>query len=288
MLLEEIIKIGFPDVYSVFRSYISNWKWPARVHWSHLHEIFNADRAASHRKAKHIKMQASDGLSLTGVAAMFCMNVLLKLPGPMGDSCRIHCYAFLALIDVIELIVAAARVAVPPKQLLKAVEKFLHLFKDAWGCSFMTPKFHWLLHLWKPLQRHGFLLNCFCLERKHRLPKRYATEITNAQKLNSASLLMEVTCQHLSELQQPDAFQFSVGLVDSHPASSKVKKILPTMFGLELDGDTAESIKVSTTCRFSPVGLCHKADLVLFKDESGAGFKVGKVKLHFEVAWHFL
>ena len=45
-----------------------------------------ADRAASHRKAKHIKMQASDGLSLTGVAAMFCMNVLLKLPGPMGDK----------------------------------------------------------------------------------------------------------------------------------------------------------------------------------------------------------
>ena len=29
--------------------------------------------------------------------------------------------------------------------------------------------------------------------------------------------------------------------------------------------------------------ICHKADLVLFKDGSGAGFKVGKVKLHFEV-----
>ena len=128
MLLEEIIKLGFPAVYSVFRSYISNWKWPARVHGTHLHEIFNADRAASHRKANHIKMQASDGLSLTGVAAMFCMNVLLNLPKPIADSCRKHCYAFLALIDVIEFIVASARVAVPPKQLLKAVEKFLHLF----------------------------------------------------------------------------------------------------------------------------------------------------------------
>merc|ERR1712110_64620 len=56
---------------------------PAAVNYN---EIFAADRAASHRKAKHIKMQASDGLSLTGVAAMFCMNVLLKLPGPMGDK----------------------------------------------------------------------------------------------------------------------------------------------------------------------------------------------------------
>ena len=48
-------------------------------------------------------------------------------------------------------------------------------------------------------------------------------------------------------------------------------------------GDTAGSIKVSTTC-LQPCGpICHKADLVLFKDGSGAGFKVGKVKLHFEV-----
>ena len=28
---------------------------------------------------------------------------------------------------------------------------------------------------------------------------------------------------------------------------------------------------------------CHKVDLVLFKDGSGAGFKVGKDKLHVEV-----
>ena len=36
---------------------------------------------------------------------------------------------------------------------------------------------------------------------------------------------------------------------------------------------------------FSLVALyaIYKVDLVLFKDGSGAGFKVGKVKLHFEV-----
>ena len=66
-------------------------------------------------------------------------------------------------------------------------------------------------------------------------------------------------------------------------ASRKVKKILSSEFGFEQDGDTAGSIKVSTTCRFSPVALCHKEDLVVFKDGSGAGFKVGKVKLYFEV-----
>ena len=145
----------------------------------------------------------------------------------------------------------------------------------------MTPKFHWLLHLWKTLQRNNALLNCFCLERKHRMPKRYATDITNAQKLNSASLLMEVTCHHLSQLQQLGAFQFSLGLVDSCPASRKVKRILSSELGFEQDGDAARSIKVSTTCRFSPVAICHKTDFVLFKD--GIGGKVGKIKLHFKV-----
>ena len=78
-------------------------------------------------------------------------------------------------------------------------------------------------------------------------------------------------------------FSFLWGLWAAALPAEKGKKILSSEFGFEQDGDTAGSIKVSTTCRFSPVALCQKADLVLFKDGSGAGFKVGKVKLHFEV-----
>ena len=85
----------------------------------------------------------------------------------------------------------------------------------------MTPKFHWLLHLWKQLQRSHALLNCFCLERKHRVPKRYAGELTNVNKLSSALLLMEVTSHHLGQLMQLDAFECGVGLVGSSPASKK-------------------------------------------------------------------
>ena len=66
---------------------------------------------------------------------MFCMKVLMNLQEP-GKDCHKECYAFLALVDVIEFIVASARVAVPPQQLLTAVEKLLQLFKDAWGGPF--------------------------------------------------------------------------------------------------------------------------------------------------------
>lgn len=106
----------------------------------------------------------------------------LKKKGVTEKDCDKECKAFLALVAVIELILASARTAVQPERLLTAVEKFLHLFKDAWGCEMMVPKFHWMLHFWRQLKRFQKMLACFCLERKHRVPKRYASELTNISK----------------------------------------------------------------------------------------------------------
>ena len=112
-------------------------------------------------------------LSIVGVTAMFITKVVMKLK----LDCEVHCMAFLALITVIETIVAAPRVKPSPEQLLAECERFLELFKQAWGCENMIPKFHWILHYHRQQ-----LLNCFCLERKHRAPKRYAGDITNISK----------------------------------------------------------------------------------------------------------
>ena len=122
---------------------------------------------------------------------------------------------------VIELSMASARTAVQPERLLKAVEKFPHLFKDAWGCRMMVPKFHWLLHFWRQLKRFHKMLACFCLERKHRIPKRYATELTNISKKHSKLLLIGMTSHHLGQLSQPEAFKFDAGLVRGTKASTK-------------------------------------------------------------------
>ena len=69
----------------------------------------------------------------------------------------------------------------------------------------------------------GWLPNCFALERKHKLGKRYATEKVNTMRMKSGGLLGEVPCQHLSDM--GDAPSFRVGLV-------KVIK-LPKLFKLE-------------------------------------------------------
>ena len=46
--------------------------------------------------------------------------------------------------------------------------------------------------------------------------------------------------------------------------------------------EAVNSIKVSTTCRFSPLATCHKGDVMLFRDGLG-GFKAGQIQLHCEV-----
>ena len=279
LLFESFLQAGKPDIYTVFSDFVAKWTWPARVnmHGRHLPDIFAGNRKKKHRAAKHIKCQASDGLSLVGVSALFVNKVLLKMDPP----CKNECDCFLALVEVIEIIVASARVTVQPQTLLTSVEKFLHMYKDAWGCDMMVPKFHWLLHLWTILQKYGTLLNCFCLERKHRVPKRYATELTNISKKNSKSLLMEVTSHHLGQLDQHDAFNFEVGLVNGSTPSKKIKQILIAAFDLQPGDDTVQSIKYSVQSRFSPLATCRKGDLVLFKNDSEV--RVGRINLHCEI-----
>ena len=90
--------------------------------------------------------------------------------------CAGTCIAFLALVEVIDIIRSAPRVAVPPAMMLTAVEKCLGMRSAEFGFDKMTPKFHWMLHFPSQLQKYKTMLNCFCLERKHRAAKGYCSE----------------------------------------------------------------------------------------------------------------
>ena len=102
---------------------------------------------------------------------MFASHVLF----PLG-ICNADVAAFLALADVLDLIVNTAKGIVAHDTLLDAIHKFLELFVAAWGFEWLIPKVHWLLHLpAQMLRNNGKLLNCFCLERKHRTAKAHAS-----------------------------------------------------------------------------------------------------------------
>ena len=278
LLLESMLLAGYKDVYQMLSSYVACWTWPNRIHQgsAHFSDIFSDDRKTTHRKAQRIKCQASDGLSLTPVIALFIMNVLMKLDKvPMEE-----CIAFLALVDIIELIQTMGKMAVQPDQLLECCESFLKHFTAVWGFEWMTTKFHWILHFGDQLRTSplGKLLSCFCLERKHRSAKRYAGEMANTTRRTGISLLKEVVCHHLGQLEAPDAFDFEVGLVKGMRPSKKIKKLLTAE--LHLDSEEADAIEYSIDARFSPLGTCHKGDLVLYFDIGGSELRAGIVQLH--------
>ena len=177
LCFEMFIRAGQTRVYESFSTYLSHWVYPERLHADHLSDIFTTDRRDKHRKACHIKCQASDMLSVCGVLALYVQTILLSL-----NIDNAACYALLALVDLVDLVIATTRIKVSPARLLGAVHRFLKAFTDAFGFEYLTPKCHWLLHLPESLERFGFLLMCFVLERKHRVPKRYATELKNTSK----------------------------------------------------------------------------------------------------------
>lgn len=259
-------------VYESFSAYLSQWRFPARLHATHLDAIFSADRRDSHRTAKHIKCQASDLLTTMDPLKLFIANVLQT-----QDIAPRACTSLLCLCDLVELIVATARLTVTPDMLAAEVHRFLKAFVDAFGFEWLTPKAHWLLHLPDHLARFGRLLNCFALERKHRIPKRYATDLKNIAHKADASLLKECICHHFSSVKD-GAFEYTVALIDKRSASAQTRRTIWKLFELE---DDASAINVATIARYNPTALCSQSDVVMIKD--GDGFRGGRIQVHFEL-----
>ena len=272
LAFEACIDAGMPGVYESFSAYTSNWRHPSRLHATHLDDIFRADRRESHRKSHHIKCQASDLLTLMGPLSQYVKHVL-----EVTGIALLACSALLHLVDLTDLVAATARRDVSPDTLRDTVQRFLRAFVTAFGCEWLIPKAHWLLHLPAQLQRFGRLLNCFCLERKQRVPKRYATELKNISG-GSDSLLRESICHHFSTIKHY-AFNFEVSLVDKRPASKKNRKLFYELFNLDDDGTP---VFVSPVARFSPVALCSRNDIVLVKDTNDA-FKAARLHLTFQI-----
>ena len=272
LCFEKFISAGHTNVYVSFSDFLSNWKFPGRLNADHLSDIFSDERRDKHRKAKHIKCQASDMLSLIGVLALFLLTVLLPLE--VADAA---CHALLSCISLAQLVVATSRIAVSPARLLGVVHRYLDDFTKAFGFEWLTPKAHWLLHLPETLRQFGRLLNCFALERKHKTPKRYATDLTNISKHASKSLLTEVVCQHLSSLAAHD-FNTDVGLINGRTAPKTSRRLILSALGMD---DHDEEVLTANTARFSPLATCRQNDVVLLQTDNG--LVAARVRLHFTI-----
>ena len=278
LLFETFISNCRMDVYSAFRDFVSTWIWPARVQHSQLAGIFDTNRAEKHRAAKHIKCQASDLLSLIGVLGYFAQTVLTTLGSEIPD-CVSAVSAFLALSQVCELVAASVRYDVRPEELLGKVHCFLERFVAAFGYEWLTPKLHWMLHYAESLLKNKRLFNCFCLERKHKVPKRYAEDYKKIVRSSSQSILSEVVCHHYAKCNVPGSFDFTVGLIDGRPCPRRARQLILQTLGVE---DEQDDIQVAIESRINEYEICSKGDVVLLKD--GGDVRAARIAQHVNVA----
>ena len=246
MLLESLRKVKH-DIYAVVRKYVEQWRWPASMKKGKFWQLFADARRAPNAKQNHFRCSASEGLSLYALIRHFLEVVVM----PAG-TCSLECAAYVALADLIDCLKSATHHGtkfISANTLDRSAEAFLDAYDAAWGMQYSTPKFHWTLHFGDCLRRNGFLISCWTLERKHKVPKRYGSEIRNLSMYDKG-LLQEVTCHHMGQLSDPNTFAFdTTGLVQPRSASPMVLAFVRD--ALRLKEDTPLNVLCATRCRHS-------------------------------------
>ena len=279
-LFSDLWESGFRDIWAHVGRYVLQWEWPGRVSVGQaLGDLFNQKMAKATRKAHSFKASASDGLALYAVIALFVSGVLLR------DGARSLCYhgcvAYLALCDLLDMLVAVPRGIVTPAMLAASVDAFLTACVDAHWETWMHSKFHWLIHLPKHLARFGCLPTCFVHERKHKVAKRYANAVQNTKSFEK-SILGETLAHHLAELKSNKVLKFGVALVNPKVAKPPLVQLLRE--SLAPAAVDAALCRHSLEARILPAGSCYRRDVVFIRSAGAANTMVaGEVWTHASV-----
>ena len=187
------------------------------------------------------------------------------------------------MCDVLELLQCVAMGIVTPEVLLAAVDNALDLFVKAGWKQYMIKKFHWLLHLADKLRPKpeglGCLPACWSVERKHRLPKRYAKGIANTRDYEH-SMLKQVLCQEIFDLSLPGVFDTEPALKTPHRVSQRLCDFVSQTL---VECSPADCL-TSASVRLQSTATCYWRDVVLFKSHDvGKPWEAGEIWRHFSV-----
>ena len=284
LLLLALAADGVQDPAGEFAAFVCLWTLPRRIsaNSANLAEAFSSSRWKNSKKAKYFKATASDALALFSIVACMVQSVF-KRAGRALSACE--CY--LRLADLLDLLVALPHGTVTPTMLRNASDEFLRALVNAGWRAWCHPKFHWIVHLARELERFGMLLSCWVHERKHRMVKRYSQMIENTIVFEK-SVLSEVTCHHFAEVSSIDKFDLSVGLVPPvRPASRDLGSLLQMELQLPLAGMTYTT---SRKARVSTFEICGQRDVVLFHPAASNDDKLlcGEIWAFCDIAGHHL
>lgn len=262
--------------YEKLNQYVQLFRLPSSVKDHRRLDVFSAKRAKASWEDNSLKAAASECLSLFPIMGNYMQALVEK---SQNATVRRHASAFVLLVEVMELLLQSARPGrVAPDALGHAIQAHLQIFRELYGAAAMTPKFHYTLHFPSFLQRVGFLPNCFALERKHKMPKRFANSLTNTSSEYEPHILRELTAHHVHSLIN-DAHRFGTGpcLIEPHRPSQTLLDTLQREFG-----NAQCRFETSRQARINEWERCSVGDVVLARTEL-ANDIVGEVMFHASV-----
>ena len=87
------------NVWNIMFSWLQLWTCPQATRHSKVHQLFTNKRVESHKKARKLKAQASDILSLYKMIAFYLQTVCMK-----AGLCIKQCHAYLCMCTVLDLL----------------------------------------------------------------------------------------------------------------------------------------------------------------------------------------
>ena len=241
-------------------------------------DIFDTRRHAVHVKDKTLKASAGECMTVMPMLACLMEEALAAASAALVR----HAALYLQLVQIIELVWAAHKHDVDCTLLRLCIEKYMQRFKEMFGASSMTPKFHFMFHLPDLIERFGWAPNCFALERKHKVPKRFANQIFAVVSTFDHSVLRECTCHHLDQLQGDSKhFAACASLIKPHKAKRAMVEVLQHLY----HGHANLEILTAHMARVNQWEKVAVKDFVLFQvDGDPEGIKLGRILWHCSVA----
>ena len=272
LLFSELVAAGFP-AWAHFRDYAAVWQVPGPLsQMKRLMDLFEDGKIKAMKKAKKFRCMASDILALSPIIASWVQH------GPMKRGfCITACAAFVAMAELLDVLVSCNSGRITPEILLAAVEAALAACKAAGWDRRLGKKLHWLLHLSDHLKRHGCLIACWTCERKHKILIAIGKYVRNTTTFER-SVLEEALCWQLVKLQEPGQFDRAEKLAGSPSAPPKeLRELLASIYELRPDDECLQS----HTFKMEPAGYVRRGDVALLANASA--YDAGEVWMHFKV-----
>jgi len=236
--------------------------WP-RVYSSPAH-LLTKDNVG--KNTFSFQCEASEALNLYPVIALF----LDTMPTPIGREAPVA--SFLALCDVLDLLVSIRTMLTDPDLLEAAILTHLTKYQTAYGELNWVAKHHVVQHLAGKLRKFKTLISLFTCERHHKLVKRHMMGRTNLNNWEKG-VIEEITVDHLYALEQP---VFKEALLEpTEPRKKKRDELCggrapcpkSVLVSRKLSATTGETITVGDVALLRGGRLCKVSNHISFDGE---------------------